>query len=188
MIKRYTNRCILLLLLNLFSMHFDIFQVCQRPPRIAAWKTVLYAKCHFRCPRQRKQMKQNHQLEMSANAQRDGRPAEYRWRPLFNSAKFGWCPLLECRAVTLPRHETRWNLQGCPKLANKSQPLVGRNSLYYQDMCKRYWCLTSFFPIVDTCLSSKDIARQSCAMVPKWRFFASCISSEPCGPHFRPAI
>jgi len=26
---------------------------------------------------------------MSANAQRDGRPAEYRWRSLFNAAKFG---------------------------------------------------------------------------------------------------
>ena len=29
------------------------------------------------------------QLEMWVNAQRDGRPAEYRWRPLFNAAKFG---------------------------------------------------------------------------------------------------
>ena len=27
--------------------------------------------------------------EMWANAQRDGRPAEYRWRLLFNAAKFG---------------------------------------------------------------------------------------------------
>jgi len=27
-------------------------------------------------------------LEMRANAQRDGHPAEYRWRPLFNVAKF----------------------------------------------------------------------------------------------------
>jgi len=26
---------------------------------------------------------------MWANAQRDGRPAEHRWRPLFNAAKFG---------------------------------------------------------------------------------------------------
>jgi len=26
------------------------------------------------------------QLEMWANAQHDGRPAEYRWRPLFNAA------------------------------------------------------------------------------------------------------
>jgi len=28
-------------------------------------------------------------LEMWANAQPDGRPAEYRWRPLLNAAKFG---------------------------------------------------------------------------------------------------
>jgi len=28
-------------------------------------------------------------LEMWANAQPDGRPAEYRRRPLFNAAKFG---------------------------------------------------------------------------------------------------
>ena len=34
-------------------------------------------------------------------------------------------------------------------------------------------CLTSFFPIVDTCLSCEDIARQSCAMVPRWRFLAT---------------
>jgi len=27
---------------------------------------------------------------MWANAQRDGRPTEHRWRPLFNAAKFGW--------------------------------------------------------------------------------------------------
>jgi len=33
--------------------------------------------------------KDNLQLEMWANAQRDGRPAEYRWRPLFNAAKSG---------------------------------------------------------------------------------------------------
>ena len=33
---------------------------------------------------------------MCANAQPDGRPAEYRWRPLFNAAKFGWRPLLPC--------------------------------------------------------------------------------------------
>jgi len=26
---------------------------------------------------------------MWANAQRDGRPAEHTWRPLFNAAKFG---------------------------------------------------------------------------------------------------
>jgi len=35
------------------------------------------------------QQQQQQQLEMWANAQRDGRPAEHRWRPLFNAAKFG---------------------------------------------------------------------------------------------------
>jgi len=32
-----------------------------------------------------------------------------------------------------------------------------------------------FFPIVDTCLSCEDIARQICGMVPRWRFFASLL-------------
>jgi len=44
---------------------------------------------------------------MWANAQHDGRPAEYRWRPLFNAAKFGGRPLLECSSGTLLRRETR---------------------------------------------------------------------------------
>ena len=47
------------------------------------------------------------ETRMWANAQRDGRPAEHTWRPLFNAAKFGRRPLLECRAVTLPRRQTR---------------------------------------------------------------------------------
>jgi len=125
---------------------------------------------------------------MWANAQRDGRPAKYRWSPLFNAAKLGSRRLLEYRAVTLPRRETSWNLQRCPKLANRSQPLVGQSSPYCEDVWERYCCLTSFFPTVDTCLSCKDIALQSCAMVPRWRLFGSCISSEPCAAHFRPAF
>jgi len=38
-------------------------------------------------------------------------------------------------------------------------------------MWRRYCCLTSFFPIVDTCLSCEDIARQSCELVRRWRLF-----------------
>jgi len=72
---------------------------------------------------------------------------------------------------------------GVAKLANRSQPLVGRSSPYNEDRWMRYRRLTSFFPIVDTCLSCEDTARQICAMVPKWRFFASCISSEPRAAH-----
>jgi len=40
-------------------------------------------------------------------------------------------------------------------------------------MWRRYYCLTSFFPIENTYLSCEDMARQSCGMVRRWRFFAS---------------
>jgi len=111
---------------------------------------------------------------------------------LCSRPQFGWRPLLECCAVTLPRCKTCWNMQGCPKLPNRSQPLVSQRSPYYDDMWRTYWRLTSFSPIVDTCLSSEDTAQQSCAMVPRWRFFlaffASCIFSKPCAVHFRSAF
>jgi len=90
---------------------------------------------------------------------------------LCSTPQFGWRPLVQCRAVMLPRCETRWNLQGCPKLPDRSQPLVGRSLPYYQDM----WVLlfNKFFLIVDTCLSCEDIARQSFAMVPRCRFYGN---------------
>jgi len=51
-----------------------------------------------------------------------------------------------------------------------NEPLVGQSSPYYEDTWRRYCCLTS------------------CAMVPRWRFFASSISSELRAVHFRPAF
>jgi len=51
--------------------------------------------------------------------------------------------------------------------------------------------LNKFFPIVGTCLSCEDTARQSYAIVPRWRFlatfFASRVFSEPRAAGFRPA-
>ena len=43
---------------------------------------------------------------MWANAQGDGHPAKYRWRPLFNAVVW-LTPTARCRAVMLPRRETR---------------------------------------------------------------------------------
>jgi len=57
---------------------------------------------------------------------------------------------------------------------------------YYGDMWRRHCCLTSFFQIVDTCLSCEDIARQSCGTVPRWWFFASflrAVFSASCAQH-----
>jgi len=39
--------------------------------------------------RKKERRKKQDETRMWANAQRYGRPAEHRWRPLFNAAKFG---------------------------------------------------------------------------------------------------
>ena len=63
---------------------------------------------------------------MWANAQRDGRPAEYRWCPLFNAAV--WL----CSNAAKTRNPLKCALfvQVCPKLTKRSQPPVGRSSPY----------------------------------------------------------
>jgi len=43
----------------------------------------------FSCSEVRERLGIDNITRMWANAQRDSRPAEYRWRPLFNAAKFG---------------------------------------------------------------------------------------------------
>jgi len=53
------------------------------------------------CNELRQRLGMNDITSMWANAQRDGRPAEHRWCPIFNAAKFGSRPLFDCRAVTL---------------------------------------------------------------------------------------
>ena len=76
---------------------------------------------------------------MWANAQRDGRSAEYRWRPLFIAAV--WVtPTARVPCSNAAKTPNQLKLAGVPKLANRSQPLVGRNSPYYQDMWTSYCC------------------------------------------------
>jgi len=59
-------------------------------------------------------------------------------------AKFGWPPVSDVTAVTKARRETHWNLLESAKLANWSQPFIGRSSPYCGDMWRTYCCLTSF--------------------------------------------
>jgi len=62
---------------------------------------------------------------------------------------------------------------GVPQTPEMILAASGLSSPYCGHVWRRYCCLTSFFPIFDTCFSCEDIARQSCGMVPRWRFFAS---------------
>jgi len=88
-------------------------------------------------------------------------------------AKFRWLPLSDVTAVTKPRRETCYNLLGCPKLTNRSQPLLGRSSPHCQNIWGRYCCLTSSFPIVDTYLLLRRYSPTICAMVRRWRIFGN---------------
>jgi len=78
-----------------------------------------------------------------ANAQRDGRRAEYRWRPVLNAAKFGSRPVLECRAVTLQIGERKtWRTQAefctckIPLRGNSRRKCIGLYSLPAQVTAK----------------------------------------------------
>jgi len=113
---------------------------------------------------------------MWANAQRDGRFAEYRWRHMFNAAKFGRRPLYRVPCSNTAKTQNPLKFAGVPQTLEPISAVVGllgRSSPYYEDMWRRYCCLTSLFPIVDTCLSCKDrpIARPSCAIMRRWRIF-----------------
>jgi len=50
----------------------------------------------------------NIQLEIWANAQRDGRPVEYRWRPLLNAAVW-LTPITRVPYSNAAKTPTRWN-------------------------------------------------------------------------------
>ena len=106
---------------------------------------------------------------MWANAQPDGRPAEYRWRPLLNAAV--WLkPTTRVPCSNDAKTRNRLKFAGVPQITGSISAASGP---YCGDMWRTYCCLTSFFPIVDTCLSCEDIARQSCAMMPRWRYLAT---------------
>ena len=64
-------------------------------------------------------------------------------------------------------------LAGMPQTTGSISAASGPSSPYCGYIGRRYCCLTSFFPIVDMCLSCEDVARQSCAMAPRWRFLAT---------------
>jgi len=107
---------------------------------------------------------------MWANAQRDGRPAEYRWRPLFNAAVW----LTPNTGVPCSNSAKTRNPLKFAGVSQTTEPISDASGPKFTILWERVdeiLLLNKFFPIVDTCLSCEGIARHSCAMVPRWRFF-----------------
>ena len=109
---------------------------------------------------------------MWANAQRDGRPAEYRWRPLFNTAVW----LTHTTRVPCGNTAKTLNplkLPGVPQTNETISAASGPKFTISWGHVEEILLRNNFFPIVDTCLSCEDIVRQNCLMVPRWRFLAT---------------
>ena len=107
---------------------------------------------------------------------------------LCSTPQFAWRPLLECRAVTLPRRESRWNLQGCPKLANISAISRPKFTILWEHV-EEVLLFNKFF---SDCRYMPQLRRYSptklCNGAKMAIFFASCICSELHAAHFRHAF
>jgi len=95
-----------------------------------------------------------------------------RWRPV-QRRKVWLTPTTRVPCSNAAKTRNPLKLPGMPQTNKTISAASGRSSPYCEDIWRRYCCLTSFFPIVDTCLTGEDIARQSCSMVPRCRFLAT---------------
>ena len=115
---------------------------------------------------------------MWANAQRDGRPAEYRWRPLFNATVW-LTPTTRVPCNNAAKTRNPLKVPGVPQTNERISAASGPQLTVLWGHVEEILLLNKFSPIVDTCLSCKDIAQQSCGMVPRWRLLATSL-----GPAF----
>jgi len=111
-------------------------------------------------------------LEMWANAQRDGRPAK-QVVPSVQRRKVWltlttWLPCSNAAKMRKPLKFARVPQTG-KQISAASGPKFTILRGYVEDIL----LLNTFFLIVDTCLICEDIARQICAMVPRWRFLVT---------------
>ena len=74
---------------------------------------------------------------MWANAQRDGRPAEYRWRPLFNAA-VSLTPTTRVPCSNAAKTRKPLKVPGVPQTNETISAASGPSSPYCGDMWKRY--------------------------------------------------
>ena len=110
---------------------------------------------------------------MLANAQRDGRPVEYV--ALSVQRRKVW--LIPTTRVPCSNASKTWNpmkFAEVPQTPETISAVTRPKFTMLRGPVQEVLLVNKFFfPIVDTCLICKDTAQQSCAMVPRWWFFAS---------------
>jgi len=115
---------------------------------------------------------------MWASDQRDGRPAEYRWRSLFNGAKSAGRSLLVLRSNAAKT----WNplkFAGVPQTPEPISAVSGPKVTILRGHVEEVLLFSTFFRL-SMCLSCKDIGQRSHAMVRRWRIFLHPVFSASC--------
>jgi len=107
---------------------------------------------------------------MWANAQRDDRPAEYIWRPMFNAAVW-LTPTTRVPCSNAAKTRNPLKFAGVPQTKETISAANGPKFTILRGHVEEILLLKIFFPIVDICLSCEDIAQEICGMVPRWRLF-----------------
>ena len=102
--------------------------------------------------------------------QSDGRPAEYRWCPLFNAAVW-LTPTTRVPCSNAAKTRNPLKVAGVPQTRQQISAVSRPKFTILSAHVEEVLLFNKFFPIVDTCHSSEDTARQSCAMVPKIAIF-----------------
>ena len=131
----------------------------------ACYNTICYDTLHLCAPKSWRIASLICHREANKNKTRnvgqcDGCPAEHRWHVL--------AALLPCSNAA-----KTWNLlklAGVPQTTGPIWAVSGPMFTILWGHLKDILLLNKFFPIVNTCLGCEDIARQSCVMVPRWRF------------------
>ena len=103
---------------------------------------------------------------------------EHRWTPSVQRRKVWLTPTtwLPCSKAAKTRKPLK--LAGVPQTGKPIAAASWRKFTILRRHLEDILLLNSFFSIFDTCLICEDIARQSCAIVLRWRFLATfCI---PC--------
>jgi len=95
---------------------------------------------------------------MWANAQRDGRPTEYRWRPLFNAAVW-LTPTTRVPCSNAAKTRNPLKFAGVPQTRQRFSAVSRPKFTILRGRMEDVSTFNIFFPIVDTCLSCEDTAR-----------------------------
>jgi len=126
-------------------------------------------------------------LEMWANAQHDGRPAKYRWRPPFNAA---WLtPTTRVPCSNAAKMQNPLKFAGVPQTRQQISAGSGpKFTILYGRMEETLLFNKFFFGLSIPALVAKIWPDKLVRWCADGDFFASCISSEPRAAHFSAAF